>query len=171
MATMTNRNNAGDSIREKKRELQTAIRYSQRQCDHKNKTGPRLVNVHDPDNDFYIKDKHKLSDTTVICKECHEIFEMTAYDAEEIDKAVGILSSMLNQIKVLANLSDAEYSDVTEMIELVDEKIKGALVPYYVGMLKKLAGNDKRRNNTDNNQKGRVGNLSGSMGVSSRSFR
>ena len=171
MATMTNRNSAGENIREKQRELKTAIRYSQRQCDHKNKMGPRLVNVHDPDNDFYIKDKHKLSDTTVVCKECHEIFEMVAYDPEEIDKAVRTLSSMLNQIKVLANLSDNEYSDVVEMIELVDDKINGALVPYYLGMLKKLNGNDKRRNNNDNNQKGRVGNISGSMGVSSRSFR
>lgn len=174
MATVTsNRNNQNPSetIRVKKRELQNAIRYSQRECDHKNKTGPRLVNVHSSENNVYIKDKNKLSPDTVICKECGEIFEMTAYRTEEIEDAVKTLSSMLNQIKVLANLSDQEFMEIVELIKLVDDKISGSLVPYYDGMIKRLSGNDKRRNNNDGNQKGRVGNISGNMGASARSFR
>ena len=166
-----NRNNAGENIRIKKRELQGAIRFSQRECEHKNKTGPRLVSVHDDANNTYIKDRHKLSADAVICKECGEIFEMTAYSAEEIENAVSTLKSALNQIKVLVNLTDEEFKDVVELIKLVDDKIEGSLVPYYLGMIKRLSGDDRRRNRDNGNQKGRIGNISGNMGVSSRSFR
>lgn len=166
-----NRNNAGESIRVKKRELQSAIRCSQRECDHKNKTGPRLVNVHDEANTVYVKDRAKMSPDAVICKECGDIFEMTAYQPEEIENAVATLKSALNQIKVLANLNDDEFADIVELIKWFDEKIDGSLVPYYLGMIKRLAGDDKRRNRDNGNQKGRVGNISGNMGVSARSFR
>lgn len=166
-----NRTNPGETIRVKKRELQSAIRYSQRECDHKNRTGPRLVNVHDDANTTYIKDRHKLSADTVICKECGEIFEMTAYQPEEIENSVAMLKSALNQIKVLASLNDDEYQDIVELIKWFDEKIDNSLVPYYLGMIKRLSGEDKRRRNDNGNQKGRVGNISGNMGVSARAFR
>ena len=166
-----NRGNAGEMIRKQKRELQSAIRISQRACDHKNRTGPCLINVHDDNNHQYIKDRAKLSADAVICKECGDIFEMTAYQADEIESAVSLLKSALNQIKVLANLNEEEFNDIVELIAFFDEKIDGALVPYYMNMIKRLAGDDKRRRNDNSNQKGRVGNIGGNMGVSARSFR
>lgn len=165
-----NRNNAGEHIRMKKRELQSAIRYTQRECDHKNRTGPRLVNVHEA-TDVYVKDRNKMSEDTVVCKECGEIFEMTAFKAEEVDEAVAMLKSMLNQIKVLANLNDEEYKEIVELIKMIDDKIDGSLVPYYMGMIKRLTDDGKRRDRNNGNQKGRVGNISGNMGASARSFR
>ena len=166
-----NRTNAGETIRKQKRELQSAIRFSQRSCDHKNKTGPRLVNVHDEANTVYIKDRNKLSQDAVICKECGDIFEMTAYQPEEIENAISILKSALNQIKVLASLNDEEFEDIVSMIKYFDEKVDGSLAPYYLNMIKRLSGDEKRRSRDNGNQKGRVGNIGGNMGVSARSFR
>ena len=106
-----------------------------------------------------------------VCKECGDIFEMTAYQADEIENAVSLLKSALNQIKVLANLNEEEFNDIVELIAWFDEKIDGSLVPYYMGMIKRLSGEDKRRNRDNGNQKGRVGNIGGNMGVSARNFR
>lgn len=167
MANVTRNSGAGEAVRAKKRELRTAIRAQQRECDHKNRHGACLESVHTTGE--YIKDRNKLGENVVICKECHDIFDLTTFTAEEIEDAVSTLKSMINQIKVVTNMDDAEYADIVKLLEFMDDKIDGVLVPYYITMIKRL-GSDGRRKNNESSSKGRIGGLGGSMGVNSRSF-
>lgn len=154
-------------ISETKRELGNAIKEYQFSHDHKNKHGACLESVHQTKQ--YIKDKGKLGPDAVICKECGEIFEMTAYTESEVEAGIMMFKSMLNQIKVLANLQDEEYADIVSVLEFVDTKLGGTLAPYYLNMIKRLGDNNNRRKDT--NQKGRIGGLGGSYGASASSFR
>lgn len=155
------------TINQKKKELSSAIKEHQFRHDHKNKNGACLESVHSTNQ--YIKDKGKLGPDAVICKECGEIFDMTAYKEHEVEAGIMMFKSMLNQIKVLGNLADDEYEDIVSVLEFVDTKLGGTLAPYYLSMIKRLSNGDKRRN--DSTQKGRIGGLGGNYGPSANSFR
>ena len=96
---------------------------------------------------------------------------MKVYSKDEIDQAVFMLKSMLNQIKLLNNLDQNESDDIIKMQEFVDNKIGRNLKNYYISMAESLTGNNKQRNNRRSSSKGRIGGLGQNYGPSSSSFK
>ena len=86
-----------------------------------------------------------------------EIFDMELYSPEEVRDIMFRLRSMLNQIAVLAELSDEDAEELREMREVVDN-FETVLGSFYNSMVKSLSKKGNKNKNKGNNRSvGRIG--------------
>lgn len=158
-------NNA--ELREAQDKLAITMKNHQYYHDHKRKDGTCLEPVSETNK--YVKDPSKYGPDAVICRDCGEIFNMRQYSAKEIEDGVMMFKSMLNQIKYLAQLNDAEYEDIVKLLEVVDTQLGDTLTRYYLSMMNKLSDKDRRRQ--PESSKGFIGGIGGnSYGPSRNTF-
>lgn len=144
-----------EEIMKRRRELGEFERQAKNECNHKDNHGSSLVPVSEYDG--FIKDRNKYDDYDMICTDCGEIVSFRTYTDSEVDFAVSTIRSMANQLKVLANLSDTEYEQIVDIMNITDG-FNSAFVPFYKHSMKKLLGNNNQKKNNNNGpRKGRMG--------------
>lgn len=152
---MSNKNSARENLRAAQRAYQNTLRQAQLDHLHKDNNGPTLESL--DTTKIQIKDKNQYPPCTVICTECMEIFDMELYSPEEVRDIMFRLRSMLNQIAVLAELSDEDAEELREMREVVDN-FETVLGSFYNSMVKSLSKKGNKNKNKGNNRSvGRIG--------------
>ena len=156
-------NNIRDEINKRRRELGEYERQAKNECNHKDSRGSFLIPLSEFDG--FIKDRNKYDDYDMICTDCGEIVSFRTFTPSEISFAVGTIRSMANQLKVLGNLTETEYEQIVDIMNITDG-FNSAFVPFYNHSMKKLIGG-KGKNNSNNNgpRKGKMGKA-----VTSQSF-
>lgn len=138
-----------------RREYNLRLREGQIRCNHCDSRGPLVESLKDTKEN--VKNKDNYSDTSCICVECKDIFDMSSFTLAEITDAFYVLSSMANQIKIFDKMNDEDYEKIVTVLETLDE-LSGSFVTYYLNMIKKLSkGGNNKNQNKHNNSKGRIG--------------
>lgn len=152
-----------EEIIKRRRELGEFERQAKNECNHKDNHGSTLVPVSEYDG--FIKDRNKYDEFDMICTDCGEIVSFRTFTPSEIEFSISTIRSMGNQLKVLGNLSDTEYEQIVDIMNITDG-FNAAFVPFYNHSMKKLLGNNqKNKNNNNGSRKGRMGKA-----VTSQSF-
>ena len=157
--------NTKKNISELERKLRVQKHEYRYQHDHKDPKGPTITPVKDASG--YIANRHLYSDTTVICEECGEIFDMQSKSEDDFAEAVFTIKSMVNQMKILTNFNsdngDAVRESLAVILKFIDN-IEMNFGPSYFKMIKQFSGGNKNKNKNGNQRQ------KGHMGVSSSSF-
>lgn len=149
-----NRNFNSRDIAAKKREFNNFVREAQIDCDHKDAHGPNFTNVHD--NKVMVKGKDSMGPNTFQCDECGDIVNFDAYTSKEANSALGVLYDICNQTKVLADLTDREFDNITTIMRTLDN-ISSSLIPFYLNkVINPLSNNKGRKNNNNGRSKGKI---------------
>ena len=160
---MAERNSVKEEILKRRRELGEFERQAKNECNHKDNHGSTLVPVSEYEG--FIKDRNKYDDYDMICTDCGEIVNFRKFTPAEVEFSISTIRSMANQLKVLANLTDTEYEQIVDIMNITDG-FNAAFVPFYNHSMKKLLGNNNRnRNNNNGPKKGRM-----SKALTSQSF-
>lgn len=130
-----------------------------RECNHKPQGNRRMIPVHQYNG--YIPDKDKLPESTGYCTGCGAVFETDSYKRDETSSGIYMFTSMLHQIKLVANLSDEDKAMIQKGFEAVDTL--SMVTTYYDNMVEKLGSNKNNRRNRGGN-KGHIGVDSGMFG-------
>lgn len=154
-----------DEVRARENSLREATFAKRVVCNHTATAGLdiHLVRVTDktnPDKTVY------TGDSIFMCggrDGCREIIDMRPFDTTELSKSIFMISSMLQQMKVMdsseVELSDESREDLRNLIAIIPG-LSGA-VKTYESMLYRMAGGDdsgKKKNRRKNNSgKGGIG--------------
>lgn len=150
---MANNNNYDSRIMESRRNYAQAVEERKRECCHKPSCGGKVIPLMESNITFPGKDK--MSESTGICKRCERYFERSSYYAEELEAGEYMFQSMLEQIKINANLSEEDLAMIAKGYDSLDTL--ATIIIYYNDMVKKLANGDGK--------KPRQRNTKGSMGL------
>ncbi len=154
---MANLNQQQQDLKRKQNEIQQELYNNQqriqRGCDHKPHGGSGRVRSIKDEN-VPIRNKDQYSDTTAYCDNCRAIFESETYSKQELESAMYMFASMLEQTKLAANLSDEDYQTIFQGYDALD--ILSKIVVYYNDMVKKLT-NGKGNSGKRRESKGSIG--------------
>lgn len=140
-------------IKKQMKDLNRLRETRKRKCEHKPRTNGQIVNIHD--SKFNVPNKKELPETTVICTGCEKYFEGEAYYSSEIDSGLYMFTSMAEQVKVNANLSEEDKVTLESYYEALDT-IAG-FSTYYLNMVEKLSNGNKHNGKKPRSQKGHMG--------------
>ena len=158
-------NNYDNEIRERRRSLAQAMMQRKHECRHKPIDGAKVIPIGEA-NFIRQSEKNAYKNTTVVaCTNCEEYFESSSYTAAELDGGLFMFHSIIEQIKIQAELNDEDVATIDDCYEAID-KLEN-LSRYYNDMVKKLT-NDNGRKNRNTNSKGSIGVNAGMFG--SRNF-
>lgn len=125
-----------------------------RKCNHKATNKGQVMELH-PSN-INVPGKKDYPNTTLICTRCQRCFEGQYYSSAQIDRALYTFQSAVEQVKLLSQLSDADWDAIEETYMALDKLEEFAT--YYNDMVNKLSNknNDGNRSNKSNT-KGHIG--------------
>jgi hypothetical protein len=158
---MANNNGADYSaqISQGMKTVQHLQEQHRRDCNHKPQGNRRVIPVQDWKG--YLPDKDKLPESTAYCTGCGAVFEADSYKRDETSSGLYMFTSMLHQIKMVANLSDEDKQMIQKGFEALDTL--AIVTTYYDNMVEKLGSNKGNKRNRSNN-KGHIGVDSGMFG-------
>lgn len=151
---MANRTFDQKLMKEKQRQYNREYRAQQIGCDHKDKNVATLERI--LDTKIQIRDFNMYPDSTVICKQCYDLMDVKSYTEKDQKMMLFQLRSMANQIKLMDNLSDADFDKVVMILEFADE-LEHGFFPYYNNVVNQLGENKKAKNNKGTRTKGHMG--------------
>lgn len=132
--------------------LQQTQENHRRHCNHKPGNGGQVMSVHQYKGN--IPDKDRLAESTVVCSKCGSIFEGESYNKDETGSGIYMFKSMLDQIKLNAQLSDEDWNMMMRGFQALDTL--STISTYYHNMVEKLAGGGGKKNKS-RNTKGHIG--------------
>lgn len=152
-----------DEVRLRENSLREATFAKRVVCDHTAAAGldihlVKLTDKTNPDKTVY------SGDSIFMCggrDGCREIIDMRPFDTTELSKAIFMISSMLQQMKIMESeieLSNESREDLRNMIAIIPG-LSGA-VKTYESILYRAAGGDesgKKKNNRKRNNSGKGG--------------
>jgi hypothetical protein len=166
---------ANNNFKKKSDELEEQVRAAQanlsslresiiQKCEHRPSCGGKLVSVHEKENRLHLPNKviNSLPEDEVGCLKCGTHFSGKSYSTPEIDGAVKVIGDMIEQIKLVANLSDADKEFIIKGYEARDTIER--IARYYINMVSKMS------NGKNNNNNRRKGTSKGHMGPNPNMF-
>ena len=160
MANNKNIDNYEEKIRQSRRDLIALQERRRRDHDHKPNHGGKLMPLHE--SKINVPGKRDLPDSTIICTKCEKYFEGNSYLPSETDSGLYMFGSMIEQIKLNAQLTEEDWDMINQCYDALDTL--GSLATYYNDMVEKLANNS-------GNKKGKGGGpKKGYMGINSSMF-
>lgn len=142
----------GKEMAAQMKNLQQSQEMFRRTCRHKPGQNCQVMSVHNYKG--HVPDKDKLPETTAICTKCSALFESESYSRDETSSGIYMLNSILQQIKMVANLTDEDMNMIMEGFGALDKL--STIMTYYHNMVDKVAGGDKGNGGRRNN-KGHIG--------------
>lgn len=140
------------------KEIYNRQRQQQDMCDHKNGKGPTIQRY--KDKGTITRNTSGWSDDAKRCTRCGAIFESTVYTPTQLQDSMRMQYSIIDQIKLLAELDESEQEQILQALESL--RIIESVNSYYNEMIKRL-GKDR---NKDNRKRG----ARGGFGVSQNMF-
>lgn len=142
-----------EQIKASRRNLSRIMEERKRTCNHKPNNHGQVISIHD--SKINVPGKKDLPDSTVICTRCEKYFESGSYSGAEIDSGLYMFTSMAEQVKLNANLSDEDKATLEEYYDALD-KVAG-FTNYYLNMVEKLANGGGKNKNRPRATKGHIG--------------
>jgi hypothetical protein len=143
---MANENQTVESLDKQISDLERNSRYlrekKKHKCEHKPKNGGALMPIRE--SKFKFEGKDSLPNTTVICTACRTYFESESYTQEEVDAALFVLRSIIEQTKVFNNNSQEDLEKIQRIYDAYDE-MEDLANGYYRDMVNKLTSNGGRK--------------------------
>lgn len=152
--------NYEEQIKKARRDVAMLQEERKRKHTHKPNQGGKIMPLHD--SRINVPGKANLPESTVICTNCECYFEGNAYLPSETDSGLYMFKSMIEQIKLNANLTDEDLEQIERYYDAIDELT--TMANYYNDMVDKLANNGGKKNKNTNRPK------KGYMGISPNMF-
>ena len=150
--------NFEERIRGAMRDVAVMKESRKRTCNHKPNNNGRVIALHD--SKINVPGKKDLPESTVICSRCERYFESTSYEPSETASGLYMFQSMVEQVKLNANLSDEDKEFVDKCYQALDTLEQ--FMTYYHNMVDKLSNGDNNKKKGNRSSKGHMG-LNSSM--------
>lgn len=160
-----NRNNNQNSVQKYDNQIKAGMRNlnamkenRKRECNHKACGQGRILALYASNID--VPNKKDMPESTVICTRCERYFECEAYSADETDSGIYMFTSMAEQVKLNAQLSEEDKKSLEEYYAALD--VINNFTTYYHNMVEKLSNGGGNKNKGNRQSKGHMG-VTGSM--------
>lgn len=144
--------NYEEQIKSQIRDLNRLKEERRRKCEHKGNHD--LCSIENAK--FNIPNKKDLPEGTVACNRCEKYFYGDAYTPADGDAGLYMFNSMVEQVKINANLTDEDRITIDNVYTSLDNLAN--FVSYYNSMVEKMSnGGGKQQNKPKHSAKGHIG--------------
>lgn len=116
----------------------------QRMCTHGVDSNAETVPLHNS-GVYPRKVTDKYTDTAVVCKRCKQIYESNNFTSNQLGNTQYINRSILEQIKHVANLPDADWDMIGKAYEAL--AVIDQIHVYYLDMIEKMTSGGNKKGN------------------------
>lgn len=145
--------NYEDNIKKQMRDLSAMKEGRKRICNHKPNNQGRVMALHD--SKINVPNKKDMPESTVICTRCEKYFESSSYTPDETDSGLYMFSSMAEQVKLNANLTEEDLNTLEQYYQALDTVAN--FTQYYHNMVEKLSNGEGNKKNKNRASKGHMG--------------